>query len=111
MGLEGGSDRLLVVDYEPEVPSIVRRLAPSLAERDELVAHVDERHPRLAIDAAHLEDRAVERQRRLEVADLERNVIDAHEAGTALRVIVASLIHRFTMAPRRHKVKSRKNRD
>src|SRR3712207_7043659 len=37
--------RLLVVDHEPEVPVRVRRLRPALAERQELVAHVDEGGP------------------------------------------------------------------
>jgi hypothetical protein len=43
----------LVVDHEPEVAAVVGRLAAAFGEREELVAHVDERHP--ARPAAQLE--------------------------------------------------------
>ena len=42
--LELGPKRLLVVDDQAEVAVSVRRLRAAARERDELVAHVDERH-------------------------------------------------------------------
>ena len=74
----------LVVDDEPEVPLRVRRLRAPACERDELVAHVDERH-RAPDPAAQLEleEPAVPRECLVEVAHFERNVVDADEPGHA----------------------------
>ena len=48
-------------------------------ERDELVSHVDERHPRPAATQVELEELPVPPQRLVDVADLERDVIDPYE--------------------------------
>ena len=61
---------------------VVGRLRPPLGERQELVAHVEERHPRDPAAELELEDRAVELERRVEVADLERDVVDPEQPGT-----------------------------
>jgi hypothetical protein len=58
-----------------------------LGEGEELVAHLDERHPRLALHRAELEDPRVERERLVEVADLERDVVDADEPCTLAHVL------------------------
>src|SRR6266516_3603255 len=77
---ERGSNGLLVVDDETEVTGLVGRLRPAFGESDELIAHLDERHPREPLVDLHLEveDPAVERERLVEIADLERDVVDAN---------------------------------
>ena len=72
---------LLVVDDEAEVPRAVRLLRAALHQRNELVAHVDERHPSPAASQLELEESSVELERLVDVADLERDVVDADESG------------------------------
>ena len=63
----------------PLAVDVRRRVA---RERDELVAHVDERH--LRADAAaqlELEEPPVPGERLVDVADLERDVVDPDEPG------------------------------
>ena len=57
----------------------VRRLF--LHQREELVAHVDEGLGLAAPAQREAEDFSVEGERLLDVADLERDVIDADETG------------------------------
>src|SRR3712207_9409789 len=71
--------RLLVVDHEPEVPVRVRRLRPALAERQELVAHVDEGGPPGPAAQLEGEEPPVERERLVDVPDLQRHVVDADQ--------------------------------
>src|SRR5580700_8861737 len=53
-------------------------------ERDELVPHVDERHSRACAAAKlELEEAPVPGERVVDVVDLERDVVDADEAGHA----------------------------
>ena len=73
------SRRGLVVDHETEVARLVGRLGTSFAEREELISQVDEGHAGLAVDRAQFEYFAVELERRLEVVDLERDVVDPDE--------------------------------
>src|SRR5204863_163918 len=54
--LERRPDGVLVVDDEAEVAAVVRRLCPAFGQGDELVAHRDERHPRLAAAQLEVED-------------------------------------------------------
>ena len=62
------------------MPGLVRRLRASLRQRDELVAHVDERHPaRASAQLERPEDRLPEPQRLVEVANLQRDVVDPDE--------------------------------
>jgi catechol 2,3-dioxygenase-like lactoylglutathione lyase family enzyme len=88
--LERTPRRLLVVDDEPEVAVPVGRLRPSLRQGDELVTDVDERHAPPAAAELQLEDAAVEVERLVDAADLERDVVDSeqtrHSASVASRV-------------------------
>ena len=74
--LEQLAYRLLVIDDEPKMARRVGAARTAVTERQELVAHIEERHPGLALDAPQLENRAIERDRLLEIADLERDVVD-----------------------------------
>jgi hypothetical protein len=76
--LESSSNGLLVVDDETEVTGLVGRLRSAFRESDELIAHIDERHPSepLADLRLEVEDPGVEGERLADVADLERDVID-----------------------------------
>ena len=78
--LQLSAQRVLVVDDEPEVTVGVGRLRSSAREREELVAHVDERH-RLAGAAAQreVEEAPVPGERLVDVADLERDMVDPDE--------------------------------
>ena len=80
--LERAPHLRLVVDDEPEVATVVARLLAALGERDELVAQVEEGHARRPAAQLEGEQPPVEGQRLLEVADLERDVVDAHQAGS-----------------------------
>ena len=73
------ADRVAVVDHEPEVAVVVRALAAALGEREELVARVQERHPAHAPAQLEVQPAPVELQRRVEVAHLERDVVDADQ--------------------------------
>ena len=70
-----------VVDHQAEVAAVVGRLLPALADGEELVAHVDERHAGHAAAELEAEQAPVEVECGVEVADLERDVVDADEAG------------------------------
>src|SRR5262249_10442420 len=70
--------RFLVVDDETEVPVVVRPLPAALRERDELVAEIDERHAAHPTAQLHVAEESLpERERLVEVAALERDVVDA----------------------------------
>jgi len=62
------------------VPLVVRALPPAGGDRDELVAQVDEGHPRYAAAQLEREQPSVEGKRLVDVADLERDVVDPHES-------------------------------
>jgi hypothetical protein len=59
----------------------VGRLGAALGEREELVAQVDEGHPRHPSAQLDLEDAAIERERLVEVAHVECDVVDADRPG------------------------------
>ena len=69
--------RLAVVDDQTEVTLVVGGLSPARAQREELVAEIDERHrradaaPQLEVDQAR-----VPGERLVDVADLEGDVVD-----------------------------------
>ena len=69
-----------VVDHEPEVAVVVLGAA-ALREREELVAHVEEGHPRHPPAQLEGEQPPVEVERGVEIADLERHVVDADQAS------------------------------
>jgi hypothetical protein len=66
------------------VPCRVGGLRPPSRERDELVAHVDERHPPTSASAQlEVEHAPVPRERLLDVVDLEGYVVDAEQTRHA----------------------------
>ena len=58
----------------------VRVLRAALCEGDELVAHVEKGHAGRAPAQRELEDATVEGERLFQVADLEGDVVDPHQA-------------------------------
>ena len=82
------------------MPSVVGRLRPSLHEGYELIAHVDEGGPGQPPAQGLLEHPAVEGERLLDVADLERDVVDSHEARPGHAVSVR--LPRAASAPSEH---------
>src|SRR5581483_9408404 len=71
----------LVVDYQAEVPGLIRRLGAPGGQRDELVAHVDERHTAaVAAPQLELEEAPVPGQGVVDVPDLQGDVVDADQA-------------------------------
>ena len=86
-GLLQQAARLLeIVHHQPEVARAVGRLGSALREHQELVAHVDKRHPRHPPAQLELEQLPVEAQPLLDVPDLEHDVVDADETGTGERL-------------------------
>jgi hypothetical protein len=62
------------------VSCFIRRLGSACGERDELIAHVNEGHPSPSPAAQlELEEASIPGERLLDVADLERNVVDSDE--------------------------------
>src|SRR5262249_12264268 len=78
--LQGAPRRLLVVDHQAEMAAVVGRLLAALLERDELIAEVDEGHGLALAAQLEREKLAIERQRLLDVADLERDMVEAHNS-------------------------------
>ena len=75
---------------------VVGCLLAALGEREELVAHVDERHPGHDAAQVELEEPAVEGQRLLDVSDLEGHVVDPDEARERARIHARELVMRTT---------------
>jgi heme exporter protein A len=88
-----------VVDHEAEVAVAPRGRVVHLREREELVAHVEEGHPVRAAAQLALEDPAVELDRLVHVAHLERHVVDAdhpgHTRSIGFRVVAAIELERL----------------
>src|SRR5262245_64925444 len=64
--------RFLVIDHQPEMPSIIGGLPPTLLQREELVAKIDERRFLALAAQPELEQSPIECQRLFDVADLDR---------------------------------------
>jgi hypothetical protein len=76
-GLPCGRERSRsVVDDEPDVALGVGRLRTPFGQREELIAHVHERHSAAAAAQLDLEDAAEEVDCFVQVADLDRDVVD-----------------------------------
>jgi hypothetical protein len=79
-----------VIDHQAEMALLVRPLAAPPAQRQELVAHLDERHGETAVIVAmatpkrEREDRAIEIKRCSHVADLKCDMVDADEPRLAI---------------------------
>ena len=91
LALDGRPYRVDVVDHEPEMALVVPRLPAALHESDELVAHVDERRAGRAATQLEIEEAPVQRERGIEIADLERHVVYADQ----LRPRLHGLKHRL----------------
>ena len=59
------------------MPLAIRWLRAPLGESKELVAHIDECHPRHAAAQVEVEQRSVELERLVEIAHFERDVVEA----------------------------------
>jgi heme exporter protein A len=84
--LEAGAHLVAVVHHEAEVALGVGRLRATFGQDQELVAHVDERHPPDPAAQLELEDAAVEGERFVEVVHLEHDVVDADQARHCLSI-------------------------
>src|SRR5262249_12927832 len=73
---ERAAHRLLVVDHEAEMAAVVGRLLAALLQRDELIAQIDEGRGLALAAQLELEQPAIEGQRLLDIAHLERNMIE-----------------------------------
>src|SRR6516162_759678 len=74
------ANRVLVIDYKPEMATVVWRLFAPFLKREELVAQINERHVPVPPAKLELEYPRVERQCFLDIAHFERNVIETHGA-------------------------------
>src|SRR5262245_8026588 len=74
------ADRLLVIDHEAEMAAVVGGLLTPLLQREELVAEIDEGRCLALAAEFEIEQSAVERQSRIDVADLESDVIETDGA-------------------------------
>jgi hypothetical protein len=70
------ADRLLVIDHETEMAAVVCRLFTTLLQREELIAEIDEGRCLALAAKLEIEQAAVERQSRIDIADLESDVIE-----------------------------------
>jgi 2,3-bisphosphoglycerate-independent phosphoglycerate mutase len=78
--LECLAGRLLVVNHEAKVATIVRRLPATLLKRNKLIAQVDESHGVALAAQFEAEETTVERQRLFDIPYLQRNVVEADNA-------------------------------
>src|SRR5262245_66302323 len=74
------ADRILVIDHESEMPAVVGSLLAALLQRDELVAEIDERHGLATAAKLEVEQAAIERQRLIDIPDLESDMIETDRA-------------------------------
>jgi len=83
---QGGPHRLLVVHDEADVAALVRLLRPPRRQGEELVPHVHEGHPPAGPPAQlEPEEPPVPLQRRVDVVDLQRHVVNAEKPGHCAR--------------------------
>ncbi len=81
----GGLERVAGVDDEAHVTVLVGGQAARRREGDELIAGIEEGHPPPDPPAQlEAEQAAVELQRRIDVADLERHVVDPDQASACV---------------------------
>ena len=64
--------------------AVVATLLAPFRQGEELVAHVDERHPRHDSAQVQLEEAPVEGQRLLDAPHFQRDVVDADQAGGSI---------------------------
>src|SRR5262249_339417 len=71
---------LRVIPDETEVATIVCGLSATFLQGNKLIAKVDEGHGLSLATQLESEESAVERQRLVDVADLQRNMVEANDA-------------------------------
>ncbi len=76
-------DNLFVIDYQPEVAPVVTRLLAPFLKGKKLIAQIDESGVFALSPQREIEQSAVEGQSLLDVADLERDVVQSNSAGFA----------------------------
>ena len=81
------ADRVLVIDHEPEMTPVIGGLLAALLQREELIAKIDEGRGLALAAQLEVEQPTVEGQRLVDVADLERDMIEAD--GMALFLFLA----------------------
>src|SRR5215813_15085465 len=72
--------RVLVVDHETKMTAVVGGLGAALLQREELIAQIDERRGLALAAQFELEQAAIERQRLLDIADLEGDMVETDGA-------------------------------
>src|SRR5262245_28370609 len=73
--------RFLVVDHQTEMTAVIGRLPTALLKRQELISEIDESGIAVLAAQGEVEEAAVKRERLVDVADFERDVVDADGAG------------------------------
>src|SRR6478672_3626658 len=79
-GGDAAADCVLVVDHETKMTAVVGALGAALLQREELIAQIDERRGLALAAQFELEQAAIERQRLLDIADLESDVVETDGA-------------------------------
>src|SRR6185369_10782178 len=79
--LDRRSSGFLVLDHQAEMAAAGRRGVGRFLQREEMVAEVDEGHARLLAAKLQGEELAVEIECLVDVADLDRNMVEADEPG------------------------------
>jgi hypothetical protein len=74
------------------MPTVVGGLPAAFLQRQELIAKIDERHVVALAAQFEREQPAVERQRLIDVADLEGDVIEPDRTGFSCLLHVTSLL-------------------
>src|SRR5262252_3743524 len=82
-GRERAPHRVFVVDDQSEMTAAVGRLRAALLQREELVAQVDERRGLALAAQLELEQTAIKGQRLVDIADLQRDMVETHGARFA----------------------------
>src|ERR1022692_67395 len=76
---------LFTIDDESKMTSIVGGLCAALLERDELVSKIDERHVIAFASNLEMKQPAIENQRRFDVTDLQRDMIETDDTRFCFR--------------------------
>src|SRR5262249_50599588 len=89
--------RVLVVDHETEMAAVVGALDAALLQREKLIAQIDERRGLALAAQFELEQASVERQRLLDIADLDSDMVETdgalfpcfrHETSPTIRAVI-----------------------
>jgi predicted RNA-binding protein YlqC (UPF0109 family) len=90
------SDMGSVIDHKPQMPIAIRLLMSTAAERDELIAHIDEGHDRtvrvVLVASPKLEGKyaSVETQCPFDITDLQSDMVQADQGFASAIVIQPS---------------------